>query len=92
MFVEPYPKSKALELHNDSIVIDSKISTDSTKVHFQSFIGVGPTRFIDLFSLKMSKGVDIERKKDGKIINGLKNPHYFDFLYWPCLIGIKKSL
>jgi deoxycytidylate deaminase len=39
VFVEPYPKSRALEFHDDSITLDS---SDREKVRFKPFIGVGP--------------------------------------------------
>lgn len=58
VYIEPYPKSKALELHSDSMTIED---TDN-RVKFESFTGVGPRRFFDLFSLKLSSGYDIIRK------------------------------
>lgn len=71
VYVEPYPKSKALEFHNDSIELqtnlDDKKSTD--KVIFEPFIGVGPRRFLDLFSMSLGSGTKLRRKdKDGSII------------------------
>ncbi len=60
VYVEPYPKSKARELHNDSIEIDS--DTDPQKVSFLPFVGVGPRRFIDLFSFGQSSGYEVPRK------------------------------
>ncbi|EEX49793.1 cytidine and deoxycytidylate deaminase zinc-binding region [Pasteurella dagmatis ATCC 43325] len=71
VYVEPYPKSKALEFHNDSIELqtnlDDKKSTN--KVIFEPFIGVGPRRFLDLFSMSLGTGTKLRRKdKDGTII------------------------
>jgi len=61
-YIEPYPKSKAFEFHKDCI---STIELDN-KVAFLPFVGVGPRRFKDLFSLKDSFGNDIKRKdRDG---------------------------
>jgi deoxycytidylate deaminase len=66
VYVEPYPKSKAKELHSDSIEIDIE-SGDSNKVSFVPFVGVGSRRFIDLFSMGLSSGYGMKRKKKGSI-------------------------
>lgn len=66
VYVEPYPKSKAKELHSDSIDIDG-ISNDPKKVNFVPFVGVGSRRFIDLFSMGLSSGYSMKRKKKGSI-------------------------
>src|SRR5437868_3807964 len=47
VFLEPYPKSYATELHRDSIVIDPTEATE--KVAFRAFIGISPYRYRDLF-------------------------------------------
>lgn len=64
VYIEPYPKSRAPNLHGDAISIDE---TDAVpgKLPFQPFIGVGPRRYFDLFSLKMSTGAPLRRKQDG---------------------------
>jgi hypothetical protein len=62
VYVEPYPKSKAGELHNDSIEIDGDGCGD--KVSFVPFVGIGPRRFIDLFSMGLSTGYPLRRKKE----------------------------
>jgi len=60
VYIEPYPKSKALELHDDSI---SNILEDSPeKVIFEPFEGVGPRRFFDLFSMNLGLGSHLTRK------------------------------
>lgn len=46
-FIEPYPKSKAVELHNDSL---SDINVKN-RVVLRSFEGVSPIRFQDVFSM-----------------------------------------
>lgn len=76
VYVEPYPKSKALDFHDDSIELqtnlDSKKSTD--KVIFEPFIGVGPRRFLDLFSMSLGTGTKLRRKdKEGAIIDRENN-------------------
>lgn len=62
-YIEPYPKSKALIMHNDSITIDDTHPRDHVK--FKAFIGVGPRQYINLFSMKLSDGKNIKRKKSG---------------------------
>ncbi|OFC71165.1 deaminase [Alteromonas confluentis] len=66
-FIEPYPKSKALKLHTDAISIDEE---NDKKVVFTAFTGVGPKRFLDLFST-MALGASsrvIRKNKDGKAL------------------------
>jgi len=66
VYVEPYPKSKALEFHSDSI----SLVKDSEKVIFEPFIGVGPRSFFNLFSTNLGSGYPIVRKTDqGEIID-----------------------
>lgn len=67
VYVEPYPKSKATELHDDAIAVEE--ADDEHRVAFTPFIGVGPRRFIELFSLEPGPGRKIERKrKDGTTV------------------------
>jgi deoxycytidylate deaminase len=47
VYLEPYPKSYAAELHSDSIAVDHAGLTE--KVRFDAFIGVAPFRYRDLF-------------------------------------------
>ncbi|MGO2236520.1 hypothetical protein B6N13_05445 [Marinomonas sp. UCMA 3892] len=66
-YIEPYPKSKALDLHKDSISMGEE---GSDKVVFSAFTGVGPSRFLDLFStMGLGAAKKIKRKtEDGKAI------------------------
>ena len=64
VYVEPYPKSKAPELHNDAISVDQTVGK---MVPFLPFNGIGPRRYFDLFSLMLSTGYPIERKEGGKL-------------------------
>ena len=70
VYIEPYPKSKSLELYNDSIrLVDS---SDISKKHvcFEEFVGIGPRRFYDLFSMNLSSGSPLKRKDStGTIID-----------------------
>lgn len=79
VYIEPYPKSKALEFYTNEI---SQNEQDSEKkVIFIPFKGVGPHRFIDLFSMHSIRWYSRNRKnKDGYVIQwdrdkaSLRNP------------------
>lgn len=79
IYIEPYPKSKALEFYPNEI---SQNGQDSEKkVLFIPFKGVGPHRFIDLFSMHSIRWYSRNRKnKDGYVIQwdrskaSLRNP------------------
>jgi len=62
VYVEPYPKSKAIEFHEDSLV--SGFTRRNDAVRFEPFVGVGPRRFFDLFSMKLSSGYPVQRKRE----------------------------
>lgn len=62
-YIEPYPKSKALIMHDDSITVDSSLPRKHVK--FKAFIGVGPRQYINLFSMTLSDGRKMKRKKSG---------------------------
>jgi len=60
VYIEPYAKSLASQLHPDSISVDS--DTLSEQVRFESFVGIAPRRYMDLFTM-------VKRKNsDGKVI------------------------
>lgn len=56
VYIEPYPKSYAEQLHNDAIVIGK--TQDPNKVSFEPFIGVSPFRYRDLFERGRRKDDD----------------------------------
>jgi deoxycytidylate deaminase len=60
VYVEPYSKSLALELHSDSITLDEKCED---KVKFVQYQGFAPRTSIRLFS-----SADKERKSGGKYV------------------------
>jgi deoxycytidylate deaminase len=64
IYIEPYAKSKAPALHGDAISVDEE---STGRLPFMPFIGIGPRRFFDLFSLTLSTGYPIERKEEGKL-------------------------
>ena len=60
-YIEPYPKSRALDLHEDSISLEDD---DGSKVVFRPFVGVAPRSFGRLFSMNASDGSELPRKDD----------------------------
>lgn len=75
VFVEPYAKSKARDLHADSIVLvgestepsglaDLTADIASQRTRFEPFLGVGPRRYFDLFSMRLGTGRSVLRKND----------------------------
>ena len=74
VYIEPYPKSKAFDFHDDSIKnSEIELLADDNEseefVNFRPFIGVGPRKFFDLFSINLSSGYKIKRKqKNGSIV------------------------
>src|SRR6185503_4765747 len=73
----PYDKSLAIEHHNEVIEVVYPMprgalerKKETPKVRFEPFFGVGPRRFLDLFSLKLSVGEKLKRKDK----NGKKSP------------------
>lgn len=52
IYMEPYPKSKAKELHKNEIEIERP---STTKVSFMPFIGISPYRYRDIFQKRVRK-------------------------------------
>ena len=71
IFVEPYPKSKALEMHKEAITQkwESIEPETKNKLVFEPFVGVGARNFVNLFSMSLGVGSKLKRKDStGKII------------------------
>jgi cytidine deaminase len=73
VYVEPYPKSRALDFHSESIhlrsELDSSADDQPDMVIFEPFTGVGPRRFLDLFSMSLGAGSKLRRKdKSGSTV------------------------
>lgn len=64
VYVEPYPKSRALEFHSESIELKTSpdAQVDESHVIFEPFTGVGVRRFLDLFSMNLGAGSKLKRK------------------------------
>ena len=72
VYVEPYPKSMALALHGDSIALDDPNTKDH--VAFVPFVGIAARRYFDLFSMRLSAGLEMKRKRaDGMTIPWERN-------------------
>lgn len=72
VYVEPYPKSKALEFHSESVHLRTHLDekVDDSLVIFEPFVGVGPRRFLDLFSMNLGSGSKLKRKgKQGNTLS-----------------------
>jgi deoxycytidylate deaminase len=68
VFIEPYQKSKAAEFHSDSISVG--FSSSQNTVRFEPFVGIGPRRFFDLFSVRLGAGYELKRKNnDGLVLD-----------------------
>lgn len=59
IYMEPYPKSKAKELHDNEIELEKR---STTRVSFLPFLGISPARYRDIFQ----KG---KRKREGIALN-----------------------
>jgi deoxycytidylate deaminase len=57
VYVAPYAKSRAVELHDDSIVLGEPASGDR-RVPFEAFVGIGPIRYLQLFEYPKRKTAD----------------------------------
>ncbi len=72
VFVEPYLKSRAFQFHDEAIVMgptESQPGVGQSRVEFVPFVGVGPRRFFDLFSMKLGSGYPVKRKDGaGKVL------------------------
>jgi deoxycytidylate deaminase len=63
VYIEPYEKSRALELHGDSIELEpSMVAEETGKVIFLHFEGIAPRQYLNLFRITK------ERKKEGKLV------------------------
>jgi len=50
IYIEPYPKSKSIDMFSDSVSMNKE--DEGKKMVFRPFFGVGPRRYIELFSMK----------------------------------------
>lgn len=62
-FIEPYDKSRAEELHSDSISVEPH-EASSIRTNFRAFVGAAPRRYMDFFQLSGER-----KSEDGKIVD-----------------------
>ena len=55
VYMEPYPKSKAIDLHENEIELEKK---SADKVSFVPFLGISPSRYRDTFQKGRRKKTD----------------------------------
>ena len=65
VYIEPYPKSKAFDFYPAEI--SNGLSGSDRKVVFEPFVGVGPQKFVDLFSVSSTKWYERKRKAADKL-------------------------
>ena len=63
VYIEPYPKSKALESFANEIVSGAG-SVPRGKITFEPFYGVGPHKFVDLFAMRSTRWRTRVRKNE----------------------------
>lgn len=61
-FIEPYPKSKALDLFKDSIVYHYDQHKDDRRVILEPYTGITAKRYHDFFTMKSRYGAAMIRK------------------------------
>uniref|UniRef100_UPI0012F8CDA9 anti-phage dCTP deaminase n=1 Tax=Pseudomonas asplenii TaxID=53407 RepID=UPI0012F8CDA9 len=77
VYIEPYPKSKAKQLHQDSISVDP--STPSIDhVNFEPFEGISPRQYQDIFDARESRKDSNGRTTDWRSQGG--TPRFSRFL------------
>jgi deoxycytidylate deaminase len=70
VYIEPYPKSMAKELYENIIVVDRETQQIDPVVHFESFKGVAPRKYFEMFEMVKRKdrvGRVVEWKRGGAI-------------------------
>lgn len=83
VYVEPYPKSKALEFHDDAIARGE--TSDADHITFEPFVGIGPRKFFDLFSMRLSTGFELVRKDTkGAVLSWQPRGSYARIQMLPC--------
>ena len=76
IYIEPYPKSKAEALHSDAICFDEDEARKTGRIPFVPFVGVGPRRYLDLFSSQLTTGIAPNlRDAEGKPIQWKRKDH-----------------
>lgn len=78
VYVEPYPKSRAKQLHADSVHIDP-VTPTSEHVNFEPFEGVAPRKYFELFN-----AADLRKDAVGRAVEWSMDsamPRFLRFAY-----------
>lgn len=64
VYIEPYPKSKAKELHDDAIELgESSVDcSNPNAIPFVPFVGISPSKYSQLFNIKPMYSREVDRK------------------------------
>ncbi len=95
VYMEPYPKSRAKDLHQNEIQIESE---SLERVSFVPFLGIAPDRYRDIFEKKRRKKPDGTAKRWVSDIERpmlkVSPPTYFDveLAEFSSLLGTKTSV
>ena len=69
VFIEPYPKSLAAQLHDDAIAVETGTTG---RLLFEPFIGIAPRQFAELFQIfgdrKSVEGKRLEWSSSGSLL------------------------
>ncbi len=67
-YVEPYPKSRARQLHDDALSLDPR--DRDGRMLLRPFVGIGPRQYVNCFSMSLGAGRPVERKDGtGRILD-----------------------
>lgn len=94
VYVEPYAKSLATELHRDAIVLDAS-SSDDRKVVFRPFAGVAPSRYFDVFTMLKRKdklGARLHFKAGTALPRDIDLQPYYQLREWRGIIHLAQGL
>ena len=83
IYIEPYPKSRAVDLHSDSIALEQ--SDGTRKVLFKPLVGVAPAKYAQLFSALDPSGKPIRRKGETGRLAGTSPIPRLHVPYWDVL-------
>lgn len=74
VFIEPYEKSRAEQLHDDAVSVEESPSDDD-RVAFEPFVGVAPRRYLEWFDAEARERLGHVGRKDetGKKVPFIKN-------------------
>jgi len=84
VYIEPYPKSRARDMYDDSIVVDSPKHVRG-RVNFEPFVGVSPRQYLEIFEMpeailrksNMGKAIEWTKKDSTPRVTRFQNTYLF---------------